>query len=96
MSSGRTERIIGTIKRFVGRVVAKTGEQCDSAVYYVVFGYKRRSMKGLRFPFELAYEVKSRFFSSNIGRSYLASKNVRETELLVLLASCAARILDQA
>lgn len=57
MSNGKAERMVGTIKKDIGRLVerepTKWAEKCEGAVA----GYRKRRASGSRSPFELLYGV---------------------------------------
>ena len=55
MSNGRAERIVGTLKKAVKKMVQGQGVSWENSVPKVLFGYRRRRLAGGVSPFELMY-----------------------------------------
>lgn len=60
MSIGKAERMVGTIKWVVDRLVNVTSKECDEVVDKVVFGYRRCLLRNDLSPFQLIYGIRSK------------------------------------
>ena len=57
MSNGRAERMVGTIKRAIGKMARSNPLDWDLAVSKVLYGYRRRHLSSGFSPFQLLYGV---------------------------------------
>lgn len=57
MSNGRAERMVGTIKKAVGRLVEGKSRKWANMYEKAVAGYRRRPLRTGKSPFELLYGV---------------------------------------
>lgn len=87
MSNGRAERMVGTLKRAIGKLVSSNSLWWDFAVEEAVFGYCRRPLQNGCSPFELLYGVKTKILpvDREVGRS-VQDEGFREIELLGTLS----------
>lgn len=92
MSNGKAERMVGTIKSGIGRLVQDNGKEWDEVVDKVVFGYCRRPMRDGMSPFELLYGVAPRLLPWNVPRSGNGTESFRKTELLTVFGARATRV----
>ena len=57
MSNGRAERIVGTIKGAIGKMVRTNPLDWDLAVRKVLYGYRRRNLRSGFSPYQLLYGI---------------------------------------
>ena len=87
MSNGRAERMVGTVKRGVSKTVLSSGEEWDSALWKVVYGYRQRRLSIGYSHFELLYVSSPRMVSSDLsGTLPHTGEQGRAAELLALQA----------
>ena len=67
MSNGRAERMVGTLKRAISKIVFAGQEEWESTLPRVLYGYCRRRMAQGAAPFELMYGVPPRMDGTEVG-----------------------------
>jgi len=95
MSNGRAERMVGTVKRGVKKMVLDEGIDWDQALTHVLYGYRRRPLAGGASPFELLYGVTPRMGRDKVSPCLSHSVEDRRIELLAVSAGRVKRIVDQ-
>lgn len=92
MSNGRAERMVGTIKRSIGRLINDGGISWDQAVVKTVFGYRRRPLAEGISPFQLLYGVSPRLMpTEKDGGNGIMTLSHRRMEILAALGPRAQR-----
>lgn len=86
MSNGRAERMVGTIKRAIGKMVLKNVQAWDEVLPSVLYGYRRRALSSGLSPYQLLYGVKPRMpFEMNVDNFVSQSSTTgRSAEILAL------------
>lgn len=97
MSNGKAEKMVGTMKRGIRRLVVQYGKEWDVFVDKILFGYHRRPARDGVSPFELLYGVKPRILPSD-GTDITKKGGAinRNVELLALRGPRAAKADSQA
>ncbi len=91
MSNGRAERMVGTIKKAIKKVVLTEGGEWDAVLPGVLYAYRRRSMPGGKSPYELLYGIQPRMTAVDTVPLAHGTQALRELELLALCADRASR-----
>lgn len=68
MSSGRAERMVGTMKRGIEKLENKSGVDWDTVVERLMFWYFQRQQRDGKSPFELLYGLKPKILHSEDKR----------------------------
>ena len=96
MSNGRAERMVGTIKRSLGKTAYRNRKKWDEEVPFVVYGYRRRQMSEGFSPFELMYGVPPRMQGNDAKPLLNCTTDAhRELELMAVTSARAARVVRQ-
>ena len=96
MSNGRAERMVGTIKRSLGKTAYRNRKKWDLEVPFVVYGYRRRQMAEGSSPFELMYGVPPRMQENDAKPLLSCTTDIhREMELMATASARASRVLRQ-
>lgn len=61
MSNGRAERMVGTLKRCVGKLSVGNSSKWEEELVKAIYGYRRRPLRIGVSPFELLYGIEPRF-----------------------------------
>ena len=93
--NGMAERMIGTIKRTLQKMCRANMSDWVLCFDEVLIGYRRRSSTDGKFPFEVLYDVKSRFSEENEASTPLSTEESKEFELAIALAACAERVVPR-
>ena len=97
MSNGRAERMVGTIKRSVGKMVYRERHTWDEKLPHALYGYRRRHLDSGLSPFQLLYGVVPRMKyqpdSGDLAEG--ATEEQRSFELMALSAHRASRVVEK-
>lgn len=95
MSNGKAERMVGTIKRSVKKMLLGTDTTWPKVLQSVLYGYRRRSLSGGPSPFERMYGAAPRMDVADIVVTGASTLHTRAVELLAL-TSVRAQQVEQA
>lgn len=92
MSNGRDERMVGTIKQGIGRLLISCSVEWDRVMDKLSFGYCQRPFWSGLFTFQLLYEVKPRILPSDHGaKAGVSTLKYCEAKLLAVFGPEATR-----
>lgn len=90
-SNGRAERMVGTIKRNLKKMVTWGGRDWEEALPRVLFGYHLRPLGTGTSPFELLYGSKPRIKPSEVYNKVERAEERRDCEIMALSSMIAKR-----
>ena len=67
MSNGRAERMVGTLKRAIKKMVLKEGSSWDLVLPDALYGYRRRRLESWYSPFQLLYGIPPRMAVDDVA-----------------------------
>lgn len=93
MSNGRAERMLGMIKKSVGRLVVGSERGWEEELSRAIYGYRRRPLDIEASPYELMYGVPPRVVQSDQTVGHDTPIGRRMLENVAILAVRAERFL---
>lgn len=86
MSNGQAERMVGTVKKTVGRLMALSEMRCEGKMNMEIYGYRLHPVEIGLSPYEFMYGVPLRLVSSGeaVGYDTLIEGRMLENYRLLL------------
>lgn len=92
LSNEKAERMLGAIKKGIGRFVQDNGKDWEEIVNKIVFGYCCRPMRNGMSPFEFSYGIAPKMFPRNVPRLQNRTESSRGTDFLTVFGVPTARV----